>query len=329
MTRYRQDEFVKVDDGVIDGCRLAVVTAILTPRAARAATADDAISYRVTTDTGVSADLTGADLTGSADHQPKYRTAENFLSTYNEALNAEGDEAFFTMPRRIQHPGTGAYTDVYTATPTLLYRGDDRFGDEVFRDGFTTRAECMAPSFKTRQGDVDAKTGSCAARRPEVGALFPLVDDGKRGAVDPVRLYVLLATGIYQTDVVQKAVLGYPGALTGHQGNVGGRLALNQWAGEVIVPGTLAGNQVLGYYRVYRKWQGKAYNEGMEFEIDGKFVANSGCTVATATRTSMLGKAEKAIEAYAGVTWFIGIKETVADGAVERAWKVEKVAKKA
>lgn len=333
MAKYKLNDILQLNAGVLpQPYRLAVVVEVQTPAAARGATDDAAMAYQVLGTDGTTRNIVGANVESKPPGQPIYTTAGTFMTAYGRALEVKNDEVFLTLPEQIQHPVTSAVIDVVAATPLLLFRGDDRHGQaDVFPNGFVNRKEVFSPSFKSRQGDVDATTGTCASRHAAVGCLFPLIDDRSAGAVDPIRLYVLFVAGVYQTDVVQKFLLDYKVPLVGNR-SVKERLELNHWAQEVIVPGTVPGTAVLGYYRVWRKWLGATYDKGIEFKIDAEFVPNEACTVKKAAKQDALTRAADAVKEYTTTEWCLCIKETTArdvatgqDRVVGRAWYLNPV----
>jgi hypothetical protein len=308
MAKYRENDIVILNRGVLSGSAvLAVVLTVLTlPVNAGVVTADVAMRYRVRGTTGQELDVDGTQISAKATGQPVYKTATNFLADYADALEAH-DEVFFTLPDQIVVPGTTTRIDVVSNRREVLFRGDDRPGDVVFAEGFYERAEVFSPSFKTRQGDVDSTTGTCASGRPEVGCLFPLIDGRRAGAVDPVRLYVFAPTRFYRTYLAQQAILDYKPALLGRQ-SVRQRLALNAWSREVIVPGLLPGADVLGYYRVYRRWLGATYDKGMYFKVDPQFVVNTKCAVPATDKSRFVSEAADAIMPFTAKERWIGIR---------------------
>ena len=139
---------------------------------------------------------------------------------------------------------------------TLVWRGDTRPPESIFREGFLPRIRYLtAPVWRCALSDMHPLTTVCLSTTAESGALFPLINAGEqdRRNQDFTWLYGIVlrqASPYVHTQWIQHKVAA--GAL--HSGGGARPVAeANARAGELCVQ-RVEGHEIVGAVRVERHW---------------------------------------------------------------------------
>jgi hypothetical protein len=272
--------------------------------------------------------------------KPLRTTQTSFRDELTRAIGTRGEEVFLEMPNSVDLQtarGESTTVELLTPRPLLLFRGDDRGPDKIYStDGtapFRTRNGRKRPSFKSRQGDVDKDSGTCATLLPEFTSLFPPQVDGSRRMTperDDICVYVLVHANVFLTHRLQLALYGDPCLAAGHA-DIRSRLILNAASREVIVVGDIPVDHILGHFHMRREWLGRQYNEGVRFRIDSGFTRNIHCNVPE--RDAMEAYATQRMASFRASSWVLAVEEEAAEGdaliprfgraaGVDRSWRL-------
>ena len=138
----------------------------------------------------------------------------------------------------------------------VLWRGDSRDPDEIFRHGFSPRtAGVTVPVWRAAESDIHPLTAVCVSVSIFSAVLFPLINEGEvnRQLGDLTWVYgihIMHGDPFFNTQWVQRRIAD------GHIGAAGGARAMareNARAGEVAVQAVLP-SRVLVAVRAERQW---------------------------------------------------------------------------
>jgi hypothetical protein len=161
----------------------------------------------------------------------------------------------------------------------VLWRGDGRAPEEMFRAGFEPRIrDLQVPVWRCVESDIYPLTAVCLSVAFESACLFPLINEGEDGRLrnDPTWIYAVALThgaAYFNTQWVQ----GEIGA--GRIGAAGGARELaraNATAGEICVQ-RVDCNDILAAVRVHRDWTSTDWTRLGRVRIDSaSLTINSG-----------------------------------------------------